>query len=397
MEGNITLLCVSPIFYMKGGMMLTTEKKRKVIIDVLFISVMILVIYFVMKYVAIWTLPFIIGLLVAIILQKPVGFLTKKTKLPRTFWSILLVLLVLLSLFAVIGVVVWRLVAEVDGFVSWLSGLVPDIKQTFTDTSKWFSNLTSRLPEGLATAISEAPGTIVGTVAKYFGNFATSFATGVITEGSGILISVIFSVVASCYITKDYRRIVNFILKQLDDKKKSIVVNAKKLFVTNILKMLRGYIIIMCITFTELFIGLSILKVNYAGVLAVIIAVLDILPVIGTGAVLIPWGIISMIMGNIWLGIGLLILYVVILVIRNIIEPRIIGQQVGLPPIVTLIAMYVGLQTFGVIGMMLTPVAIIILVKLQETGVIHLWNPLEKDETKKTEKKCSKIFFKKQK
>lgn len=376
---------------------MTTEKKRKVIIDILFISVMIMVIYFIMKYVAVWTLPFIIGLLVAIILQKPVGFLTEKTKLPRTFWSILLVLLVLLSLFAIIGVVIWRLVAEADGFVSWLSGLVPDIKQTFSDTSKWFAGLTSRLPEGVSAAIQEAPGTIVESVAKLIGNFATKFATGIITEGSGLLISVIFSVVASCYITKDYRKITNFILKQLDDKKKSIVINAKKLFVTNILKMLRGYIIIMCITFTELFIGLSILKVNYAGVLAVIIAVLDILPVIGVGAVLIPWGIISMIMGNIWLGIGLLILYVVIIVFRNIIEPRIIGQQVGLPPIVTLIAMYVGLKTFGVLGMMLTPVVVIILVKLQEIGVIHLWNPLEKDEAKKVKVKTAKGFFKKKK
>ncbi len=365
----------------------------------LFISVAILIIYFVMKYVAVWTLPFIIGLLVAIILQKPVAFLTEKTKLPRVLWSILLVVLVLCALFAVLGIVVWRLVAEAEGFVSWLSGLVPDIKQTFNDTSMWFANLTSRLPEGVRTAIADAPGAVVESVAKFLGNVVTKFAKGFITEGPGILISVIFSVVASCYITKDYRKITNFILKQLDDKKQKIVVNAKNLFVTNILKMLRGYIIIMFITFLELFIGLSILDMKYASVLAVIIAVLDILPVIGTGAVLIPWGVVIMIMGNVWSGLGLLLLYILIIVVRNIIEPRIIGQQVGLPPVVTLIAMYVGLKTFGVLGMMLTPVAVIILTKLQETGIIHLWTPLEKPEDKAPaeEKKSRRINFIKKK
>ncbi len=379
---------------------MSTEKKKKVIIDVLFISVMILIIYFVMKYAAVWTLPFIIGLLVAIVLQKPVAFLTKKTKLPRTFWSIILVLLVLCALFAVLGVLVWRLVAEANGFVSWMSSLVPEIRQTFNDTSMWFANFTSRLPEGMRSAIANAPGSILESVAKLIGNFATKFAKGFITEGPGILISVVFSIVASCYITKDYRKITNFILNQLDSRKQKIVVNAKNLFVTNILKMLRGYIIIMFITFMELFIGLSILKMEYASVLALIIAFLDILPVVGTGAVLIPWGVISVIMGNIWSGLGLLVLYVVILIIRNIIEPRIIGQQVGLPPIVTLFAMYVGLKTFGVLGMMLTPVAVIILVKLQETGIIHLWNPIEKPEDKAGQelaKPKTFSFFKKKK
>ncbi len=359
---------------------MTTEKKRKVIIDVLFLAVVALVIYFLMKYVAVWTLPFIIGVLVAIILQKPVDFLTKKTKLPRTFWSILLVILVLCFLFAVLGILVWRLVAEAEGFVAWLTNLVPDIKQTFNDTSTWFDNVISMLPAEIGTAIQDAPGTIIESVAKFLGGFVTSFAKAFITQGSGLLISVIFSVVASCYITKDYKKIAGFILNQMNDKNKKIVTNAKKLFVTNILKMLRGYIIIMFITCMELFIGMTVLKINYAGVLAVFVALLDILPVVGTGFVLIPWGLISMIMGNVWTGVGLLVLYITIIIIRNIIEPRIIGQQVGLPPIVTLIAMYVGLKTFGVVGMMLTPVVVIILVKLQETNIINLWTPLEKTD-----------------
>lgn len=355
---------------------MTTDKKRRLIINVLFIGLVIFLIYFFMKYIAVWTLPFIIGFIVAIVLQKPVDYLTKKTKISRTFWSIALVLLVLLTLFALIGLAIWKLIQEADGFADWLMGIVPDIQATFSKISIWFEGISSNLPEGVNGAMENAPGTMVESLVTGLAGFATSFAEGILTQGTGVLVSVIFSVVASCYLTKDYRKVSDFIIAQLSERKAKIVINAKRLFVTNILKMLRGYIIIMFITFTELFIGLTIMKVDYAAVLAIIIAILDILPVIGTGAVLIPWGIIAMLMGNFVLGIGLLVMYVAILVIRNIIEPRIIGQQVGLPPIVTLIAMYVGLKTFGVIGMMLFPVTVIILVKLQEGGIIQLWKPI---------------------
>lgn len=356
---------------------MTTERKRKVIIDVLFIAVMLVVVYFVMKYVAVWTLPFIIGLLVAIILQKPVGFLTERTKLSRTFWSILLVVSVLVAIFALIGVVIWRLVEEADGFTNWLTGLIPDIRATFTDMSSWFASFSERLPAGVGEALQDAPAAVLETFVSGLAGVVAGFAEGIIIQGTGILISIIFSVVACCYMTKDYRKIVNFIVNQLSDRKAEIVINAKKLFVTNILKMLRGYIIIMFITFLELFLGFTILGVNYAVVLGIIVAVLDILPVIGTGLVLLPWAIVSACMGNVMQGIGLFVLYIAILIIRNIIEPRIIGQQVGLPPIVTLIAMYVGLKTFGVLGMMLLPVVTIVLVKLQEGGIIKLWHGID--------------------
>lgn len=364
-------------------MSLPTEKKRKFIIDVVFIAMILALVYFVMEYLAVWMLPFIIGLLVAIILQKPVAYLTEKTKLGRGFWSCLLVLTVLCALFAVIGLLGWALYEEAPGFAKWLTGMVPDIKNTFNRVSAWFSGITNMLPAGVGSALESAPANIISTIVSGVTGLVTMVAEKVITDGPGLLISCIFSVVASCYITKDYRKIVNFITSQLSEKNAEVVIRTKQLFVSNILKMLRGYIIIMFITFIELFIALTILRVDYAAILAALIALLDILPVVGTGTVLLPWCVISLLMGNVWLGVGVLITYIAITVIRNIIEPRIIGQQVGLPPIVTLIAMYVGLKVFGVLGMMVLPVSIIIMVKLQESGIVHIWNTPKKKETEK--------------
>lgn len=363
--------------------MITTERKRKTIIDVLFIAIVLVAVYFIIEYIAVWTLPFIIGLLVAIVLQRPVAWLTEKTKMSRGFWSVLLVLVVLCLIFALIALLLWQVAQEAPGFVGWLTRRAPDIKNTFNQVSAWFSGITDRMPADLSGALQNAPSAIIDTVITAVTGFVTLLAEKIIMDGPGLLIASIFSVVASCYITKDYRRIVNFILYQLSEKNQKLIVSIKQLFVTNILKMLRGYIIIMFITYIELFIGLSILKVDYAAALAALVAVLDIFPVVGTGTVLIPWGVISLLTGNIWLGIGILLLYVTITVIRNIIEPRIIGKQVGLPPIVTLIAMYVGLQVFGVVGMMLLPVTIIIIVKLQEGGIIHLWKTPERVEENK--------------
>lgn len=374
-------------FMQRGAENLTTEKKRKLIIDVLFIAVVIAIIYFFMKYIAVWTLPFIIGLVVAIILQNPVAYLTEKTKMPRAVWSILLVLAVLVTLFGVVGLGIWWICSEAEGFANWLTSLVPEIQNSFNDISKWIESLSKNLPEGVGGALLDAPAAVIEELMTGVADAATGFAQTFILGGSGILVSIIFSVVASCYITMEYNKISGFILNQLSDRKGAILIHAKNLFVTNILKMLRGYAIIMFITFVELFLGLTLLNIEYALTLAVIIAILDILPVIGTGAVLIPWGIISMLMGNIFTGIGLIVLYFVIIVIRNVIEPRIIGKQVGLPPIVTLIAMYVGLKTFGVVGMMLFPVVTIILVKMQDIGIIHLWNAPKKTATAEKKKK----------
>jgi predicted PurR-regulated permease PerM len=97
------------------------------------------------------------------------------------------------------------------------------------------------------------------------------------------------------------------------------------------------------------------------------------MPILGTGAVLLPWSVIAFIIGNTKIGMGMLILYVVITVVRQILEPKIVGQQIGLYPIVTLILMYVGAQLMGVLGLLILPIMATILIKLNKEGSIHLF------------------------
>lgn len=143
--------------------------------------------------------------------------------------------------------------------------------------------------------------------------------------------------------------------------------------------MLRAYGIIMFITFCELFLGLSILNLigvmnnGYVFMIAIAIAVFDILPVAGSGGILIPWAVVSLILGSYPKAIGLIVIYVVITVIRQYIEPKIVGSSLGVHPIVTLAGLYFGLKLFGFMGMFIIPLTVMTLKAFNDAGRIHLY------------------------
>jgi sporulation integral membrane protein YtvI len=133
---------------------------------------------------------------------------------------------------------------------------------------------------------------------------------------------------------------------------------------------LKAQSIILSVTFIESFIGLTFLGIDYAFTLAIIIAVFDILPVLGTGGIYVPWAVINLILGNYRLGVGLLLLYGIIVVVRYMIEPKVVGQQLGIHPLLTLMSMFAGLKLIGVAGLILGPTTVVALKAFQHAGII---------------------------
>ncbi len=125
----------------------------------------------------------------------------------------------------------------------------------------------------------------------------------------------------------------------------------------------------MLITFFELWIGLSVLKIKNAYLWALVIALIDFLPVLGTGAVMIPWAIYCALSGNTALAAGLAVLYLVITVVRNFVEPKIVSQQIGINPLFTLFSMYLGLKLFGGAGLVIFPIILIVTIKYYKEEV----------------------------
>ena len=143
-------------------------------------------------------------------------------------------------------------------------------------------------------------------------------------------------------------------------------------------KFLLSYALIITLTFVELLVGFLILGIEGAFVIAILVAILDILPVLGTGTVLIPWMIIVFSAGNARMGAGILVLYLVITIVRNIIEPKLVGRQMGLSPIIMLPSMLVGLQLFGIIGLFVVPFGVAFIKNLNDRGVIHIFKTASK-------------------
>ena len=256
------------------------------------------------------------------------------------------------------------------------------------------------MPDSIYTSVSE-------NITQFFGNLIydfdvsklginmSSITSGLSNGISGvysvvknipsILISVVIGVIAWILFTKDYKKVVKFIKLQLPDKHKNLLSETKKIFSSTILKMRSAYGLIMFITFCENFLGLTILnligvmKNSYVFVIAICIAVFDILPVSGSGGILIPWSLIALVTGNVGQCVGLLILYAVITVIRQYIEPKIVGDSLGVNPLVTIEGLYDGLKLFGFMGMFIVPICVMTLKAFNDAGRIHLYTPPERN------------------
>ncbi|MEG0370617.1 MAG: AI-2E family transporter, partial [Hungatella sp.] len=172
----------------------------------------------------------------------------------------------------------------------------------------------------------------------------------------GLFIKLLLMVIATFFIAGDYEVLSSFILRQFSGKAKDLMIRIKEYVVGTLFVCIRSYALIMSITFLELAVGLTLVKIPNSFMIAFLISIFDILPVLGTGGIMIPWVIITALRGNYPLAIGLLVIYLVITVVRNIIEPKIVGSQIGLHPVVTLVSMFVGVQLFGVIGLFGFPI-----------------------------------------
>lgn len=376
-------------------------KRRDFLIDLVFVMAIIGLVYVFFKYCFVIAAPFLLSFFFAVILQRPLGWLDKKTKNKmHSFWSIVLVLLCVAIILGPVISIIAALFREVGNFISFLGEQLNDLPTFLVTLQNEILKAIKFLPDSIYTSVSES-------ITQFFGNLINDFDVsklGInmssITSGlsngiSGvysvvknipsILISVVIGVIAWILFTKDYKKVVKFIKLQLPDKHKNLLSETKKIFSSTILKMCRAYGLIMFITFCENFLGLTILnligvmKNSYVFVIAICIAVFDILPVAGSGGILIPWSLIALVSGNVGQCVGLLILYAVITVIRQYIEPKIVGDSLGVNPLVTLAGLYFGLKLFGFMGMFIVPICVMTLKAFNDAGRIHLYTPPERN------------------
>ena len=211
---------------------------------------------------------------------------------------------------------------------------------------------------------------IVSSVSR----MALGMARNMVVSTPTMLLKLLFSILATIFLCFDYPEISYFAINQFTPKGQRIVNDARRYVKRSLSRMLRSYLIIMCVTWIELCIGFTLMNVNDAPILAVIVAIFDILPAVGTGTILLPWTVISLLNGQMGFAGSLVLLWGIITVVRNFLEPRIVGGFVGINPVLMLMSMYLGVKLFGAIGLIVMPFSIIVIKNLNDSGMIHLFN-----------------------
>lgn len=387
--------------------MTSTEKKRKFIINTVYAVILVALFYLFFKFAFGTIFPIICAIIGAMILQKPVNFICKKTPLKRGLVSALSVLFgFAVAISGLVLLIIW-VGSEFKGFFQYIMIQFEDIPALIQKIEGYIGNAVGFLPEKLETTvmdfISEKLATLttptvtpnepsqsidlsmLSTPLKGIWNTAKQIPT--------TLVSIVVSIVACCFMTSDFASVKNLILGFFQPDTRSKIVRAKRLLFPALGKMAKAYAIIITITFCELSLGLFLLKLmgiydsGYIFVIAILTAIIDIVPVLGTGTVLIPWAVISLLNGNYSLAIGLVVIYACITVIRQIIEPKLVAAQLGIPAFLTIVSMFIGSQIFGVLGIFILPITIVMLKLLNDEGIIHIFHYTDKEEKAKAEEK----------
>ncbi len=246
---------------------------------------------------------------------------------------------------------------EISSFISGLGNIEESIRRFLRD-------LKEKLPFSADFFDSPVYDTAIAALqdaALSFGGRLTSFLTALCGAIPGSVLSFVVFVAAFYYLTSDREGVAESILSLLPKRAAHRLHNGFFRLSGALFGYLRAYLLLMTVTFFELLVGLSLLRAPYVFVLSLIIAVVDALPVLGAGSVLVPWAVVSLVRGNTAFGTGLLILLGVMSLLRQLLEPKFIGRFIGVHPMIALAAVFVGYRLWGVFGMIASPVILYIL------------------------------------
>lgn len=325
---------------------------------------------FVLPRVVIYFMPFILGWVIAWIASPPVRFFEKKLKIKRmagsAFVIITVIALVILAGYF-LGV---RLTEQMMDFIGELPNMWEGAQEDLTEIEQKLDAFNKYLPREVQTALKS----LTENVTEYLGGFFGDLSMPTIEAVSrfamnlpSILIGIIMCVLSAYFFVADREYVPNLLKKALPES----IIDHYEMIKRGLKHAVGGYfkaqVKIELWMYVLLGVGFSVLRIRYAFIIAIGVAFLDFLPFFGTGTVLLPWAVIKFLNGDYKLVIGLLIIWGVGQLARQLIQPKIVGESVGLSPIPTLFLLFIGYKTGGVAGMILAvPIGIIVLNMYQE-------------------------------
>ncbi len=353
-----------------------SDKRRKFIGFVLYWGIVLLLCWIGVRYVLLWLLPFLIALGLAYLMEPSVCFLREKLRLRRGFISSVLALLLLALILAVLTVLCLNLLQQSVRLFKALPQYLAELPTYFAALRQRLEQFCAACPKSLQSWLKRALSDGSQQLTTWFSRFSArcvSAAAEAVMELPSFFLFTATTVLAIFFTAAQFPRIMGFLRRQLPPQKLRQAGGVKENLLSTLAKWFKAQCILLSVTFVELLLGLLLIRQPYALLLAAIIAVIDALPVFGTGTFLLPWAALCLLLQQTPKAIALGAIYAVITLVRSFLEPKVMAAQVNLPPLAALIAMYIGFCTMGVTGMILFPVALLFLKQLQDAGYLHLW------------------------
>lgn len=348
-----------------------STKYLKILCNLLTAIIVLLLIVYVAPRLLAYFMPFVCGFILSLIANPVVRFLEKKIKIKRKYGSVIMIAVVIAAVVFVCYGVIAAIVTGVRSFSDYLPTMYENAGAELNEAAKQLQFILDRIPftqninlkkigDSLGTYATEFMSSTGEPTVSAIGDFAMRIPD--------ILVAVVMGLLATYFFIADRDRIAIFLEKHVPQ---SIRERGKRIY-EQLVFAVGGYFKaqfkIMGVIYVVVTIGLIILDVNYAWLIGFGIAFLDMLPVFGTGTVLIPWAVIKLFSGNYMTALGMLILYAVALIVHQLVQPKLVGESVGIDAFTALFFMYIGYKVSSVVGMIVAIPVGMILINLYEVG-----------------------------
>lgn len=350
--------------------------KREFLLRWAYCAVWLVVLFLLLRFALPWLLPFLLAWAAAAAAEPLISRLRRGLRLKRSFLSAVLTLALGAAAVVLGTVVVSALVRQLLELLgqlpAWLAGLpaqgaalVARLENFGDFPTEGLSQYLEQALEKLGDSLAQAAVSASGALLRAATEAAKKLPRALLFCGTTAL--AIFFTIAS------YPQLRAFLYRQLPPEKRATLQSVKTGAAAALGKWLRAECLLIAVTFFQLLAGFLLLRQPYALLLSALIALIDALPVLGTGTVLLPWAAVCFIGGDVARGLALTALYLLVWLVHSFLEPKLMGKSGGLPPLAALLAMYVGFSALGVGGMVLGPVALLMVKQLHDRGVLRLW------------------------
>lgn len=325
--------------------------------------------YVFLKHVLPYVFPFVLAVFLALLVDPPVSWLERRWRLPRSLAAALVIVILVVGLGFLVAVGAMRLGAELLS----LSTALPDLFRRLTDAAAALANVLGDFSATLPPLFKQAVDQQIALGYRLAQAAVSSLLTSVqgwLVGLPGAVVLFLLSALATYLVSRDKGAIRDFLLELLPAGTRRAALEIKDRLVESTVGLVKAQTLLVTITFLIFWIGLSLLGAPYALLVALLSGLLDVLPVLGPSMIGIPWAVYAFLDGRIAFGAGLLVLYGAVALFRGTIQAWVIGWRIGLHPLVTLLALYVGVHLFGPAGVIYGPLVAAMLKAAVAAGLL---------------------------